>query len=443
MHYYIRQWDEIGVIGSFTLHVADLLFAFTMIYCSVWALGRWRYSPLEYLNLLLSAILILNFARGMVAVGSAPAGVHFRSLYVGYVSAALFVFLMHRRIDSHWVLDKVVLLGWGIVALSVARLAFGLNAFLDPAFLAINTEAFGLNRTLNSDGALMLGEATLIVVSRLGALPPGPKRSRMTATFVTFVSALLISNQRSATVATLAGMGAVLAAWPQRRRSVVLAAGSFVLITAGAAVYGTWIAARGDIMSLFPRAIDMLGSDWTLDNETYVWRTIQWQSYIDFYGHETLWDQIMGLPLGAILALRSNLDEMLQVSPHSGYIALLMDAGIVGVVLFVSMLIVGVTKGIMLLRRGPSGGTFRSDVGLAIAILISLAVFSYTYVVSNEHGLLLAIALQIIATAPGFAGRPALSRQGPVRRRMQRLGSGIAGAPVSLRTAPLGSRATE
>src|SRR5260370_24617753 len=132
---YIRMWDEIGVIGNFTLHVSDLLFGLMMIYCSAWALGRWRHSPLEYLNLLLCGVHVLNFARGMMAVGVAPAGIHFRLLYAGYVGAALFAFLMHRRIDIHWVLDKFVLLGWGIVLLSAARLVFGLNAFIAPEFL--------------------------------------------------------------------------------------------------------------------------------------------------------------------------------------------------------------------------------------------------------------------------------------------------------------------
>jgi hypothetical protein len=274
----------------------------------------------------------------------------------------------------------------------------------------------------------MLGKATLIVLSRIGALPASSERRRMGAIFVIFFATLLISNQRTATFATLAGMGAVLAAWPKRRRSVVFAAGSFVLVIAGAGVYGTWIAAAGDIASVLPRSIAMLGSDWSFGNETYEWRMLQWQSYIDFYGRETAFDQIIGLPAGAVqnAAVYSDMD-MLQVTAHSGYVALLVDAGIAGVALFVSMLVVGVAKGIMLLRRGPGAKTALSDVGLAIAILVSYTVFSYAYVVSsNEHALLLAIALQIIATAPRFADRTALSRQGPRRAEF-----GVAGAPIS------------
>jgi O-antigen ligase len=431
MYDYIRMWDVIGVIGNFTLHVSDLVFGLTMIYCSAWAMRRWRHSPLEYLNLLLCGVLVLNFARGIIAVGVGAAGVHFRLLYAGYVGAASFVFLMHRQIDIQWVLDKFVLLGWGIVALSAARLVFGLNAFIAPEFLGLDPELYGLERTLNSGAALMLGEATLIVLSRIGTLPAASERRRVSATLVIFFATLLISNQRTATFATLAGMGVVLAAWPRRRRSVVLAAGSFVLVITSGAVYGTWIAAAGDIASILPRSIVMLGSDWSFNNETYEWRVTQWQDYMDFYGRETAFDRIIGLPAGAVQSAAVYSDmAMLQVTVHSGYVALLMDAGLVGVALFVAMLVVGVAKGVMALRRGPGAETSPSDVGLAIALLVTYAVFSYTYVVSsNEHSLLLAIALQIIATAPRSAGRPALSRRG--RRTAQ---FGAVGVPVSLRT---------
>jgi hypothetical protein len=311
-------------------------------------------------------------------------------------------------------LDKVVLLGWGIVLLSIGRLALGLNAFLDPAFLASNSELWGLDRTLNSNGAVMMGTATLIVLNRIGALSRGLKRRAMSATFVVFVAALLISDQRTATFATVAGMAVVLAAWPKRRRAVVLVAGSLVCVIASVAVYGTWIAVGGDIISLLPGS----SSDWTLENETYAWRVTQWQDYLHFYENARLFDQIVGLPLGMIRTVAMSNDiEMLQVSPHSGYVALLMDSGIVGIALFVSMLVIGVTKGAILLRDKPGIVISRSNVGLATAILISCAVFSYTYVVEDEQGLLLAIALQIVATSPHSAGRLALSRERLLGRR--------------------------
>src|SRR5215469_13943461 len=119
MQDYVRQWDELGTIGNFTLHVGDLLFALTMIYCGAVGLRR-HYSLLEFLNLLLCAVIVVNFARGMAVVGVAAAGVQFR-LFGGFIAGSLFVFLMHRRLDIEWVFDKIVLLGWGILILSIAR----------------------------------------------------------------------------------------------------------------------------------------------------------------------------------------------------------------------------------------------------------------------------------------------------------------------------------
>jgi hypothetical protein len=431
---YVRMWDVIGVIGNFTLHVSDVLFAVTLIYCIAWALQRWRYSPLEYVNLLLCGIIALNFARGMAAVGVAHAGVTFRT-FSGFVVSSLFVFLMHQRISIDWVLDKVVLLGWGLVLLSVARLTVGLNAFLSPEMIASNPLLAGLSRTLNSSGALMLGEATLIVLSRVGALPAGPKRRRMGAIFLVFVAAVLISGQRTATFATLAGIGAVVSAFPPQRRRVVLTAGSFVIVIAGAAAYGAWIAGGGDITPFLPEAVTVLESQFNSEDSTYQWRLLQWQDSLAVYQHADLVHQIIGMPLGLIQSIGfAEQIETVQYSAHSAYIELLINSGIVGVVLFVSMLLVALTKGIMVLTRRIYDNSRSNTIGLAVAIIVSYMVYSYAYMIPNEHGLLLAIALQIIATAPGFARGTALSRRKTLSSRTVKLRSGVGGAaPVSSR----------
>jgi len=395
MCYYMRQWDLIGVIGNFNLHVIDVLFTLTMIHCVASALGRWRYSPLEYLNLLLCGILIVNFARGLAAVSVALAGVQFRYV-AGFVAASLFVFFMPRRIDIDWVFDKVVLLGWGIVLLSLARLAFGLNTFVAPDAVVPNPEG----RFLDSSAALMLGEASLIVLYRIGALPVGQKRRRMTAIFLVFFALVLISNQRSATAATLIGIGAIIAAFPRQRRKVVFPLGGFVIVAASAAVYGAWIAAGGDLSSLLSRESQYYAKT------DYEWRLEQWQDVFDVYWQAGLVDQIIGMPISLVQSMAFRIDrERLQFIAHSEYVALLMNSGLLGIALFVLMLVVAVGKGIMIMR-GQTGGNIRTkNVGLAIAIIVSNAVFSYSYMIPNEQGLLLAVALRVIATAPRFRRR--------------------------------------
>jgi O-antigen ligase len=428
----MRQWDEIGVIGNFTLHVTDLLFALTMIHCSASALWRWRYSPLEYLNLLLCGILVVNFARGIAAVGVASAGVQFRNV-AGFVAASLFVFFMHRRTDIDWVLDKVVLLGWGIVLLSFARLAFGLDVFIAPE-VGYDPEVLGA-RTLHSGAALMLGEACLIVLNRVGALPVGLKRRRMTTIFLIFFAIVLISNQRTAITATLTGIGVLVAAFPRQRRRVIFPVGGFVIVTAGAVVYGAWIAAGGDITSFLPEQ--------SVAETDYAWRLEQWQEYVDVYWQAGLVDQIIGMPLSLVQSMAFRLDlDRLQFVPHSEYVMLLINSGLIGAMLFGLMFVVAVGKGIMIMRRETGGNTRSNNVGLAIAIIVSHAVFSYAYVIPNEQGLLLAVALQVIATAPGFASRPVLFRRSLPGWRTERLGAGVgADALASSQATPSDSRA--
>jgi hypothetical protein len=431
MYDYVRIRDEIGVIGNFTLHAEDIVFVFTVMYCGARSLRPWRHSPLEYLNLLLCGVMVLNFARGTMAVGVAAAGAQFRWV-AGYISASVFVFLMDRRIDIDWVLDKIVLLGWGVVLLSALRLALGWDAFL----LAEDaSNPWVEHRVLDAAAALMLGEAALIALYRIGALPVGPKRRSLGAVFVVFVAMLLISDERTAIAATLAGIGALVATFLRQRRRVVVAAGSIIVVSVGVAAYGAWIANGGDIAALLPEAVTRVTTALSSDDPAgdYAWRLTQWQQYIDLYWQAGLLDQIIGMPLALVQSIGARYDnEYFLSSAHSQYVQLLLNAGIVGVVLFVWMLVVAVTKGIVLLAHRTRSDSSSHRVGLAIAILVSHAVFSYAYFMPNEQGLLLAIALRIIATAPGLAHGPALSRWHPPGSPESRAG---ADAPVSVRTA--------
>lgn len=424
LYMYIRQWTEIGVVGTFTLHITDPLFAVITLYCAGGALRHWRYSPLECLNLTVCGVIVLNFTRGLVGLDVAAAGVEFRN-FNWFVAAGLFTYLMYGALDRDWIFDKVVLLGWGLVLLSVARLVFGLDAFIATA----TVEFLGEARTLNSDAALMLCIAVFIVLSRFTRLKPGSRRCWSGVTFLVFVATLLISNQRTAIVACLAGIGVIVATQPRRQLRIAVIMGSPAVVIGAVVAYGIWLATAGDITPYVPSAITMLSSD----DSSYAWRINQWQDLIDLYQQAPLIDQLIGAPLGSVrfLALRSDLGN-LQVMGHSEYIELLMDAGAVGVLLFVVMLISAMAKGILILKRRTGDGAGSNNVSLAMAMVTSYAVYSYTYMLPDPQGLLFALALQIIGTAPTYSRRifrsvPATTH--PVRVR--------AGAPqLSSRAGP-------
>lgn len=411
LYMYVRGWTLIAVVDSFHLHITDLLFAFTMVYCLAGGLERWRHSPLEYLNLSLCLVLAMNFGRGLVGLNVDMAGNEFRELYSGYVAASLFIYLMYRHLDGDWILDKVALLGWALALLSVARLALGPGVFSGVPEEDHGSFVTGYVRTLSSEAALMLGIAGLIVLRRMALLPPGSKRRRKSITFLVFMATLLISQERTATFATLGGIGVITATLPRRQRSIVLAAGGVAAVIGGAIVYVGWIAIGGDFTPYLPLSITEMGSA----ESTYAWRVQQWQEAIDLFWQAPLIDQMIGLPLGfsRFLASRSDIGS-LQYDIHSEYIGLLKDSGIVGVVLFVSMLFSAILKGVLLLRDRTGSNACSRRLGLALAIVVSYAVYSYTYALSNEQGLLLAIALQMIATTTRFSAT-SLSRLAPPR----------------------------
>jgi hypothetical protein len=397
MYGYAREWTELGQIGSFTLHITDIVFVFTLVYCFYNRLWGWRHSWLETSNILLCALLVFNLLRGMAAGEVGAAGVQFRD-FSGYIAASVFVYLSYRQLDRDWVFDKVVLLGWGLVLLSIARLIFGLGAFIAAPALSLEREW----RTLDSVAALMLGEAALVALSRALAVPRGPGRRRSGLAFIIFSATLLVSDQRTAILGTLAGIGAILILLAPRKRWIAgVCVGSATLFVA-IVVCILWLANAGDMTPYLPHDYWMLQSE----QSTFAWRQKQWQYYIEMYLSGSPIELLIGLPLGAIRALAFRNDLlMLKFSVHSEYIQLLVNTGVIGFFLFISTLVGAVGRGFVFLVRQAGRDRLRSEIGLAVAIVVSLGVYSYGYMVPPEQGLLFAMALQVIATVPIAANR--------------------------------------
>ncbi len=384
---YVTEESLITEVGGFTLHVTDLLFVLAAMYCLAGALVRWH-SSLEIVLLMLSAMLLLSFGRGIVTWGSGPAGVQFRQVAV-FIALATFVYFWGRGLKIDWVFKAVVVLGWGIVALSIARLVLGLDAFIlqerDPSYEF---------RTLNSESALMLGEAALIALNSALSASRRTPRLAYTASFVVFAVAVFVSNQRTSAFAMLAGVGMIIAFLPRRYRTIVFGAGSLALTVAAMILGVMWIELGNDIVDYLPRAVSMI----VLGEETYGAREVIWASYLDAYAQWPLIDQLLGQPFGGTqLAISQTSDSYVMLSPHNGYIALLINIGALGVLLFAAVLILALVKGVFLLTRekrlDPS-----PNLRWAVAVVASHAVYSYGYLLSNDQGLLLALALQIIAT---------------------------------------------
>src|SRR5438128_1267265 len=104
---YVTEESTIAEVGGFTLHLPDLLFALAAIYCVAGAVVRWHSSLEEIVLLMLCAMMLLSFGRGIVTWGSAPAGVQFRQVAV-FVSLAAYVYFWGRELNIDWVFKAIM-----------------------------------------------------------------------------------------------------------------------------------------------------------------------------------------------------------------------------------------------------------------------------------------------------------------------------------------------
>lgn len=117
---------------------------------------------------------------------------------------------------------------------------------------------------------------------------------------------------------------------------------------------------------------DVLGKDLTLTGRTVlwssVWRMIQEQPWLG-YGYGAFWD------------VRSSGSQATQIwlatgwkmnHPHNGFLALWLDVGLVGLVLFLLIFIQGFYRSLMLARSDNSAATFLPVVSLFFLIISNL-----------------------------------------------------------------------
>jgi len=415
---YMTMQDELVKVPEwFTLHSTDLLFALLSVYCLAGVLlTRWRWSA-EIILLLLYALLTISFIRGALGFLSS-AGVEFRIVAV-FVALILFIYFWGHKFQSDWISWNIVVLGWAIVALSAARLVLGWDAFIlgriDP-FSYLDPNYGGL-RTLNGAAAFMLGQAALITFNKAFSEGPITTRSFNWLTLVIFVLTLLISQQRTAIFATLTGLAVIVAFPPTRYRAVVIVMGSFVIVGCSMILLAAWIDLGGDkLVEYFPSAIRMI----IFQQTTFGSRVLLWSAYLNNYETWPIVERLLGRPFGIPILAFVTQSQLVEVSPHNGYIVYLLRIGLVGLLVFIAALIYALGKSLYVLVVTASRGNPSPPLRLGAAVVASQAIFSLTYLLPNEQGLLLAVAFQTISEAfPSFA-RISLMRSRELSHRLGR-----------------------
>ena len=404
---FVREATDLTSIGSFNLHITDVLFGL-IVSCTLLGLKNWRgHSRSETMLFVLSGMLFLSFLRGVLEVGSASAGVAFRMCAV-FAALLIFTFFWGRKLDYRWVFDKIVWLGWPIVFLGIARLVLGLHAFV------LNQDPVEEPRIFNSGAALVLGQAAFIALHRW-LMQSGARRSWAAFCFVVFFATVVLSDQRTATFAMVAGVIAIFAFVPRKRDTTIICAG-MIACAAGIGILGIASLSDGQLTEYLPHSLQMIA----LQEGSFGWRLDQWQTYFQQWVDASPFDQLVGQPFGVTLVIGRGFSTLTHVDPlalpaHSGYLQFLLNVGAIGLLIFLLVPVFAFADAMLV----PKGRQSRSSlVVLAVAILVSQLVFSFSYSLDGEQGLLLAMAVQIIAVARQAFGQARVVPPGAASMQM-------------------------
>lgn len=406
---YVRQATDLTTIGSFNLHVTDILFAL-IISCSLFGLKNWRgHSPPETMLLFLSGLLLLSFCRGLIQVGNAAAGNAFR-LYAVFTALIVFIYFWRRKLDYQWVFARAIWLGWAIVFLGMARLVLGLDAFVE------NVDPYGEPRIFNAAAALMLGQAGLVALHASLVGPRGGRGWKAVA-FIIFFATVLMSDQRTATFATIAGAITLLGFVPRRRDTTIACAG-IMGCTAGIAILALASLSDGRLTEYLPHSLQMVA----LQEGTFGWRLDQWQIYFQQWVDAAPFDRIVGQPFGVARAIGLSFSTLTELAPlalpaHSGYLQFLLNVGATGLLAFLLVAAFSFTEALVISKGHRSCSPL---VSLAVAILVSQMVYSFGYSLDSEQGLMLAISVQTIAGARLASPRVVQARSARVQPLIDR-----------------------
>jgi hypothetical protein len=238
----------------------------------------------------------------------------------------------------------------------------------------------------------MLGQATLIAVNKaLVEWEPIKRWSNGLTAFV-FLATLYFSHQRTATFATIAGL-AIITVFAQPRYRLIIALVSLAILAGGIILLGAaWIdVGSTGLVEFIPDSIAMV----IFGEKTFGARELAWNAYLYNFSTWSALEQFTGRPFGVpILAILTESLTEASISAHNGYLIYMLRIGLLGASVFVIALIYALGKGLFLLATA-SHDDYR--LRLAVAIVASHVIYSISYLLPNEQGLLLAIAVQTIS----------------------------------------------
>lgn len=377
-------------LGSIDAYPQDIVFVALGGAGAARLLFRGRLSLLQLVWLLFGALVVLSFVRGVGLFGVNLAGVEVRE-YV-YLFAGVLYFMtvpadprFLRRLVTLWVFVAGVLLSLTLLRWALIGLGLSGGAQWAP------TAGVSSLRVLDSAQTLFLAQALLIGLY-LWLVPGSSLVWRSLAGLL--LPAVVLLQHRTVWIATAVALALVFL-FERRLRGLVLP------VLAGSALAGMVMALflfAGDAnivtQSLEASAAEAVNTE----NSTFLWRLESWRVLLGGDYLSGYVEYLIGRPFGAgYERYMPSLGMEINVSPHNFFIQTLLRTGALGLALLIGVYVLLFLR---LRRLRFQGMGERFSPRLALVLLVTQVVYSLSYPLNYEQGILLGIAAGAFWFAP-------------------------------------------
>ncbi|NQV61920.1 MAG: O-antigen ligase family protein [Alphaproteobacteria bacterium] len=370
-------------IGSFTLTFIDI----AVVVSFPAALRTVRFANLQFYSrifvLSLIGIIFLSLLRGIFDNGLLDATTAFRGEAFFYSLLFIFALTPLTSTLSDRILKALTVAGWVLVGLIMVRFAIGMD------FLR-TTGIYEKNRALYAPGALLLGQIAIIQIGlALSRHSPRQKPQSHLITGVFFLLMIVVLEQRTALIATLAGLAVFLLCQKSANRTIyqlflpiaVLAAMSLIAFAILDMGWQHFLAAMPEsVQSMFG------------DDTTFTFRTMIWRSMLEQYRNYSSVKQAFGVSFGHSFAWDLGyLGPKFEHSVHNHYLAMLLNTGFVGLGLGIALWLSAIFNNSHLNQATPQ--RLSLPPAIFMALIVSQIIYSVSYSLTGEQGLVLGLAL--------------------------------------------------
>lgn len=411
--------DTVAFVGSYNLTVVEPVVAMQVATLVLLARKRaLRPDIITWFLLGIAAIIFINLGRGIA--DNMPSGIRsfrIQGAFALYLLIAAFVPRDEQMLRQ--IRDALIVFGLVLCVLVALRVALGPQLFIREKVVDVSEINDG-GRPLSADGALMIGAALILAVSRaIERVRDGFTRAAALAIPVLFV-ALIFTAQATATISSLVGLVVISALHPSVNRSTRMLIVA-VLVLAGALFYLAITGAFGRFsLDFLPKYFqyNLLRRSSTIEV-----RHLIWSGLMHDYWRWSMLEQLIGMRNNDLPYIFIPLRDGYYwwASVHSMYYGSLVFMGSIGLGLYLLMVSLIGMRG---LRRAFSPRDTWTTFGGAIplALLAAFSLFGHSYELRDEHTVLILVALvasRPILNAARQSVRPGFS---PVRLTSNSLG---------------------